>query len=466
MASRLPNVLLITVDCLRPDHLGCYGYARDTSPKIDKLASQGTLFTEAISCGGNTASAFPSILASALPPLHVDEHKRIIQRNTTLAEAFGEAGYGTAAFTSNPFLSQLWSYNKGFDKFDEGWRDTPRFWIVREWLVDKVLSAISNKMFLGFLAKLDKYADSVSFALSGNPITHAEQTSEEAFSWLNSHNKSFFLWLHYMDVHAPYMPPPRYVSQFHGKGISRYQISALWRKSATDPTQLSPSEVATLQDLYDASIRYVDDNIGWFLRKAESRLENTILIFTADHGDEFGEHGRAGHLTLYDGIIHVPLIIKGSRIKAGAIIREEVSLLDLAPTIVALAGLREVDTFHGKPFVPLMRGVRGTAKGAVSVITSPSSEQQTILAYRMPKWKYIRTESTLFPNRVLTEELYNLKDDPGEKANLIWLETDEVRKFKLEAINALEQFKKSKMEQSTSFEKSRIKDRIKKLPKL
>jgi len=466
MSQVKPNVLLITVDCLRHDHLGCYGYTRDTSPNIDKLASQGTLFAEAISCGGNTASAFPSILASALPPLRADEHKKIIQQSTTLAEIFGEAGYHTAAFTSNPFLSQLWNYNKGFDKFDEGWENTPRFWIVREWLVGKVLQTISNKMLLSFLAKLDKYADSVSFALSGNPITHAEQTSEEAFSWLNSHNKSFFLWLHYMDVHPPYMPPPRYVNQFHGKGISRYQISALWRKSAVDPAQLSPLEMATLQDLYDASIRYADDNIGWLLRKAESRLENTIIIFTADHGDEFGEHGRAGHLTLYDGIIHVPLLVSGPGIKAGTVVRNQVSLLDLAPTIVTLAGLKKVDTFHGKPLVPLMGGGRSTTKGAVSVIISPGSEQQRIFAYRTPKRKYIRTESTVLPDRVLAEELYNLKDDPGETTNLIGLETDEAREFKLEATAALKQLEKSKMEQSTSFETLRVKGKIKRLPKL
>jgi len=467
MAGRLPNVLLLTVDCLRPDHLGCYGYTRNTSPNMDKLAAQGTLFTEAISCGGNTPSAFPSILASALPPLHVDEHKKIIQQSTTLAEMFGEAGYRTAAFTSNPFLSQLWSYNKGFGKFDEGSLDAPRFWAVRERLVEKVLSAMSNKLPLGFLAKLDKYARSLFYVVfGGSPTTPAEQTSKGAFSWLNSHHKNFFLWLHYMDVHAPYMPPPQYVKQFHGKGVSRYRMSALWRKSAADPTQLSPSEVATLLDLYDASIRYVDDSIGWLLRKAGSRLKNTIIIVTADHGDEFGEHGKAGHLTLYDGIVHVPLLISGPKIESGAIVKNQVSILDLAPTIVALAGLKQADTFYGKPMIPLMKGEGKATKGVISAAIPPGAERELILAYRTPKWKYIRTESTVFPNSVLAEELYNLRDDPGETANLIGLETDEVRKFKLEAINALEQLKKSKIEHSTSFEKLRVRDRLKKLPKL
>jgi arylsulfatase A-like enzyme len=337
---------------------------------------------------------------------------------------------------------------------------------MREWLVEKVLSAMSNKLPLGFLAKLDKYARSLFYVLGGSPTTPAEQTSKGAFSWLNSHHKNFFLWLHYMDVHAPYMPPPKYVNQFHGKGVSRYRMSALWRKSAADPTQLSPSEVVTMQDLYDASIKYVDDSIGWLLSKARSRLKNTIIIFTADHGDEFGEHGKAGHLTLYDGIVHVPLLISGPGIESGAMVRNQVSLLDLAPTIVALTGLKKVDTFCGKPMIPLTKGGDKATRGVISTAIPPGAEQKLILAYRTPRWKYIRTESTVFPNSVLAEELYNLRDDPGETVNLIGLETDEVRKFKLEAINALEQLKKSKIEHSTSFERLRVKNKIKKLPKL
>ncbi|MBA7618539.1 hypothetical protein ES703_25869 [subsurface metagenome] len=119
MKSDAPNVILLTIDCLRFDHLGCYDYWRDTSPNIDNLASRGALFLEAISNGGMTPSAFPSILASALPPLEAAEDREILRRSTTLAELLKKAGYHTAAFHSNPFLARPFHYGKGFDAFDD-----------------------------------------------------------------------------------------------------------------------------------------------------------------------------------------------------------------------------------------------------------------------------------------------------------------------------------------------------------
>ena len=114
-----PNILLLTIDCLRADHLGCYGYSRDTSPNIDRLASKGALFLEAISNGGRTPASFPSILASQLPPLEWEEHKQIMQRAPTLAGILKKAGYQTAAFLSNPFLTKFFHYDKGFNVFED-----------------------------------------------------------------------------------------------------------------------------------------------------------------------------------------------------------------------------------------------------------------------------------------------------------------------------------------------------------
>jgi arylsulfatase A-like enzyme len=466
MITPKPNVLLVTIDCLRYDHLGCYGYTRDTSPNIDKIASKGALFRQAISNGGNTPSAFPSILASILPPLDTDEHKTIIKRHTTLAEVFRDAGYRTAAFNSSPWLNRLWSYSNGFDTFDEGWGDTPKFWILRMWLAERVVKAISNKLILSFLAKLDKYVDSFSFAFRGKaPCTTAEQTSSQALSWLNSHNNHFFLWLHYIEAHAPYMPPQKFIKQFRKKPLGDYKMSALWRRSATEPDSLTSSEIGALIDSYDACIRYIDDSIGWLLANAGNRLKNTIIVVTADHGDEFGEHTKMGHLTLYDHIIHVPLIVAGPGIEPGLSVKGQVESIDLAPTLAELAGLDKPATFKGR-LLPLVKSENQVARGVVSVALPPGVEPKVIFSYRTPQWKYIRTESLADPQTVLVEEVYNLQNDPEETVNLNSLEAEEIQEFKHEALKAIVQVKQRKLAEMTVFEAERVREKIKKLAKL
>jgi len=465
MDKARPNVMLITIDSLRFDHLGCYGYSRDTSPNIDRLAATGTLFSEAISSGGETPSAFPSILASALPPTQYNECKTIMQHQTALAEVLGKAGYSTAAFNSNPFLTCLYGYNKGFYKFEEGW-DTPKIWIMREWLVEKVSSRKPSQSLLQFLAKLDKYFESISFTLGGHPTLPAEQISAQSLSWLKKQKGNFFLWLHYMSVHNPYMPPSRYLRQLNAKPVSRQKMSSLWRKLTIGPKALSKAEMMTVNDLYDASIGYVDDAIGQLLDKVGKQLENTIIIVTGDHGDEFGEHGKAGHMTLYDGIVHVPLVINGPKVKVGAVVKTQVGLLDLAPTIIDLIGMDKVTAFHGESLLGVMKGKPKTKRGVVSTLPAISA-QEVIIAYRTPDWKYIRTESTTIPDEILTEEIYNLKDDPGETVNLAGRETAAAEKFKAEAATAISELKKTKTEEFTTIiEKERVKRKLGRLAKL
>jgi arylsulfatase A-like enzyme len=473
MTKQPLNVLLITIDCLRYDHLGCYGYKRDTSPNINKIASRGMLFRQAISNGGNTSNAFPSILASALPPLYSSEHKTIIKQHTTLAEIFKKAGYHTAAFHSNPFLTRLRNYNKGFDIFDEGWGDAPWFWKSRIRVAEialKIVSRMVSKKLMNFLSNAANYIDSFLFVSRvGHPFVSAEQISTCAVSWLKSHNKNFFLWLHYMDAHVPYMPPQEYIKQFGKKPMSRRKMLKLWHKSRWSPEKLSPAELETVIALYDACVKHVDDSLGWLFSAAGSRLENTIIIVTADHGDEFREHGKMSHLTLYDGIIHVPLIIAGPGLKPGSSVSKQVELMDLAPTLVDLVGLGKPATFNGQTLLPLMRGKNVEDKGVVSVVSSsgalgrPDVWLHLTFSYRTPRWKYIRVETLAPPHSLISEEIYNLQDDPGEKRNLNSHETPEIIRFKLKAAKAIEKLRKEKVRDLTRFEVRRVKKIAKKL---
>ena len=467
MEVNVPNIVLLTIDCLRFDHLGCYGYWRDTSPNLDNLASRGMLFLEAISNGGMTFYSFPSILASALPPLEGAEHREILQRSTTLAELLKEAGYRTAAFHSNPFLTRFFNYGKGFDTFEDG-LDKLSVRNLKSKLGNKLRSLRALKFgssAIEFLAKLWRLFDHFSsLVVNGLPYTRGEELTGQAIQWLAAHRGRFFLWLHYMDVHRPYMPPPEYLSQFRTQPVSRRKMVALFHKLVEKPSQLSPPEVATLVDLCDADIKYVDDTVGRLLDGLGDDLSNTIVIVTADHGEQYGEHGKFHLGTLYDETIHVPLIMAGSGIKGGTLVKQQVSLIDLAPTIVDLVGIGNVSSFWGESLLPVVKGEREATNGTIS--TTSVSGGPRLIAYRIPGWKYILTESLDDGEVVVAEEVYDLKNDPGETKNLHGLDVEEAKRFELEARNKLLQFKQLKSEEKTAYERRRIKAKLNKLGKL
>jgi len=451
------NIILITIDSLRYDHLGCYGYARNTSPNIDSLAARGVKFLQAISNGGGTPTAFPPILASALPPLDRTESGAVLQRSATLAEVLKDAGYQTAAFHSNPFLSRLYGYSKGFDLYDDSFR---QFSLkrLRHWLrTAPKIARLRNRaipIFEPFLWHARHHS-----------LVNAEELISKSKSWVQTCQGRFFLWLHFMDVHHPYMPAAKYLNQFYDQPVSRRYMYSLWQKMRRKPNELSQPEIEMLIHLYDANIKYTDDIIGSLLVKLGNHLANTIMIITADHGDEFGEHGKFAHRSVYEALLHVPLIIAGPGIKGGTSVKQQVSLIDLAPTIAELVGISSPKSFHGQSLLPLIRGETRSAEYTISTQFEPDSEKAQI-SYRTPNWKYIRSESLDSSGLVLKEEVYNLINDPGETKNLHGTDLEEVRRFHAEAINKLSQFKQLKVEESTDYEKQRIKTKLSKLRKL
>ncbi len=456
---RLPNVILITIDCLRFDHLGCYGYSRNTSPNIDNLASQGALFLEAISNGGRTPDSFPSILASQLPPIDSKEYEQIMQQSLTLAELLRDAGYQTVAFHDNPFLSRFYHYNNGFDIFEDnlGIEDGDNQQGIKHLLSGKVDILMKMKIRLKSIFNL------LLFLLEKRNDITAEKLTNQAISQLNTSSNSFFLWLHYMDTHHPYLPPLEYVDKVCNRHISKFQLVSLYAKQlkslkgsyADRIKQFSPAGIDTLVDLYDANIRYVDDNIGVLLNNLRDNFENTVIVITADHGDAFGEHDTLGHSsTLYDELLHVPLIIAGQGIKAGAVVNEPVELIDLAPTITALVGFSNVKNFHGRNLLPVIEGNLGIAEGIITTRLIPES-QQRVISYRTTSWKYIRTESMGNSNVTLSEEIYDLKKDSRESYNLHYSQDNRITTFKQEALKNVKEFKLQK-------EKEEIKARFRK----
>ncbi|MCD6600296.1 MAG: sulfatase [Dehalococcoidia bacterium] len=456
-----PNILLITIDALRRDHLGCYGYNRNTSPNIDALASRGVQFMEAISNGGFTASSFPAIMASALPPIEKFGGKTILENNITIAEIFKEAGYHTAAFHCNPLLSHFYGYQKGFDAFDDSFQRLNR-WRVRMWIRRKAHLLGRSMARIVHIASLIMQP-LLSRALP-RPIVSAEEITDKSLQWLGSNSGNFFLWLHYMDVHEPYLPTKKYLRRFSDKPVKQKLMTSLGEKRQKSPGKLSADDIKTIIDLYDADINYADEQIGVLLERMGKRLENTIVIITADHGDEFGEHGVFGHKTVYDNLLRVPLIVTGPGINMGIMVKGQAGLIDLSPTILEMVGIKKPGTFLGKSLWPsICSGQAIGEEGVISTVVNDRLRQRRI-SYRIPGWKYICTES-LNDGCLLGEEVYDLRGDPGETNNLYGVNNDEADKFELEARKKIAQFKHLKAEGKTDYEKAAVKAKMKSLKK-
>jgi len=449
-----PNIILITIDALRYDHLGCYGYHRNTSPNIDALASRGVKFTQAISNGGQTPQSFPAILASALPSLSRPKGKAILGKDIMLAELLREADYHTAAFHSNPYLSKFYGYNRGFDVFDDklsgfslrGARLRLRAQNAPDTLVGRIRGRVG------------KIIRPTMMKITDRPIVTANETTNKATSWLKVNKGKFFIWLHYMDVHNPYLPASKYVRYFYEKTIGQKEMVALNRKMINKADKMSPFEIETIISLYDAEVRYVDEAVGMLLDKLENYQDNTLVIISADHGDEFGEHGKFGHHTLYEGILRVPLIIAGPDIKEGKVVKQQVSLIDLAPTIVELLGIKSPVTFHGKGLLPIIRGEKEIEIETISTYVDPFVERRSI-ACRTPGWKYICNE-ILDSGLELGEEIYDLRKDPREINNMHGGINHEANAFELEAKRKIAKFKQSKIEEATGYEGKEISAKI------
>ncbi|MBI4879590.1 MAG: sulfatase [Planctomycetes bacterium] len=383
-AAVRPNVVLVSIDTLRADRLGAYGHDRPTSPFIDSLAERSVLFEQAFSQSPKTAPSHMSLLTGLYPEAHGVENygesgnARLSASVPTLASVFREHGYRTAAHTAGGNVRGELGFDQGFLVYED--RGT------------------EEAIFARARAAIAEYADA-----------------------------PFFLFVHTYAVHDPYLPPERYREQFVSpsyRGGVKSTERDLFRAGAKSFADLhrefwenvdrdSAEDLQHLKNLYDASIRWADDLVAGLWQEIEARSlgERTLFILTSDHGEEFLEHDRFQHDSLYQEVLHVPLIFRlppGSGI-APRRIREVVSQIDFMPTVLDLAGIAPPPLIQGRSLAPLMRG----EAPADSLVWSqwPQSQQH---ALRLERWKYIQRTAT----QPAQEELYDLQDDPGETQDL------------------------------------------------
>jgi len=296
-----PNVLLIVVDTLRNDHLGCYGYSRNTSPNVDRLARDSVRYDRAISQAPWTAPSVASLLTSQYPGvLGIEDEASILEDDwVVLPEVLREHGYTTAGVVSHIYCSSRWNFDQGFDTFDE-----------------------SN--------------------IAGHNDSTSADVTYEALSFLDNRTEApFFLFLHYFDPHDTYLEHRQFLfpSDEEYRGPVREALTA--DRLRTLPEDLQPEDIAEIVRRYDSEIAFTDHHIGKVLDRLRDLdlYDDTLIVFTADHGEEFREHGNFRHgYTLYDELINVPLIIKYPD-RGGEVVDDTVALLDVYPTILDVAGI-------------------------------------------------------------------------------------------------------------------------------
>jgi arylsulfatase A-like enzyme len=377
-----PNVLLVTVDTLRADRLSGYGYARKTSPYLDSLAESGVRFERAYATSSWTAPSLASLVTSLDPTVHGVEHghldDQLIVRQEVLpesvpllAEELRAAGYRTFGVTANTHLYGRFGFDRGFDRYE----------------------------CLGFL-----------------DAAVVLRTLQEWRDGIIGGAAPWFLWVHLLDPHAPFVPrKPAIREYFPG-------FRPLWRpvRGVIDPEDYKRfgAEKGTrlhelINALYDGEIAFTDAAI----REVAAMVgvgDGDLVVVTADHGEEFLDHGSFGHgKTLFEEVIRVPLILRlPGRAHAGRVVRGAVSLLDVFPTVLDVVGAPAPPDIQGSSLLPRLAG--GAPTDAVVTVTLSRFVPLGMDSITRGSWKYIRHR--VDPERRM---LFDLASDPGETANLV-----------------------------------------------
>jgi arylsulfatase A-like enzyme len=458
------SVLLVTVDCLRADHVGFMGYDRPTTPFLDSLAGETFVFPAALVGGAPTYYSFPSILASRYPLALGRDQLGLAPGESSLASVLMEAGYATAAFCAgNPYLSRRFGYEQGFDKFQdflsaeigplaEGAPVVPRNG-GRASRLNRRLEEASHR-----LGPVGAVYDELYFQYCQRWATPAARSLDElrrfpaadvivneALSWLASVGDApFFLWLHLMDPHSPYYPTQSALESMRRGQMTPFRaryLNSFWNRVDLAPHRLSRHRDEIIA-LYDAGVRWVDAQMSRLVDalRGTNRWDECVFAFTADHGEEFLDHGGCYHppARLMEEVMHVPLLLRVPGTAPKALSKSPFSLLHLAPTLLDAANVPSPDAFQGRTHWPQVRaGVDWDAPAIAECIagcTNPFHPDNRlgprVLVVREARYKLMLHFDPP------AERLYDLEADPREQSPLPAGAEKGVRRRLLEAARA------------------------------
>jgi arylsulfatase A-like enzyme len=325
-ASPPKNVILINIDTLRGDRLGFNGYQRNTSPFLDELAAEGALFRRCYSTWPQTKPSVASLMTGLYPSAHgTTKRPNVSLGLPTLAESLRDAGYITAAVVTNPHLSPGFGFDQGFGTY---------IYIRTQYKKSAAKKITDTKLEVQEGTVVQFREDK---GTSGRGYASGESVNAAALEWVDQYQDSdpYFLYLHYMDVHSPYVSPEPYRSMFVE------EVARNLYRNGPPEEEVTARDLEYMNAIYDGQIRYLDHLISNLFEALGSRgrLKETMVIVVADHGDEFLEHGGFGHgASLHHELTYVPLFFWGQGTKQG--VHDQVaSIIDLFPTICDLLGL-------------------------------------------------------------------------------------------------------------------------------
>jgi arylsulfatase A-like enzyme len=427
MINKMPNVLLIIMDSVRASHLSCYGYLRETSPVIDRIAREGVLYEKAISVSSWTLPVHGSLFTGLYPSTHglMVSKDALPDDLPTLATQLKSQGYQTASFSNNPYISDITKLTKGFDRVEDLWRVSKPHGIER-----KKISKIKEKLerfgspaepLIWMISYLQRIR-SIWKRRKNEQDNGAHLANEKIASWLQEvwdRSKPFFIYVNYMETHEPYNPPSSYQRRFMPKRYSPLRVArvgnqeSILKRNARRRLQ----DLEILRALYDGEIGYLDSKIGELLDFIDSMgiMDETVIIITSDHGDSLGEHNQIGHrVALYDELLHVPLVIRYKPyFPSGTRIGQQVSLIDLYPTILELSGVNLNQNSPNAFFNLLEPPSKESRPFVIAENKKPKSYQGVVeQMVRTEEFKYIWKSND-------QHELYDLINDPEELHNIV-----------------------------------------------
>lgn len=359
-----PNVLLVSMDMLRADHVSAYGYGRKTTPAIDALAGRGSRFAEAISTAPWTLPAHTALFTSLVDSVHgVNDGAGVAlaPQVETLAEQFLGEGYATAGFYAGPYLHGAYGLGQGFEtyRYCAPYADEYDAADVEAW-------------------GSDPKAQRRSHHGATNPLVYG--AAEE---WLQQvpAGRPFFAFVHLWDAHYDFTPPAPYDTMFTDPAYGGWVTGEEFFFDQRIHAGMDPADLAHLVALYDGEIRWTDAHLRKLLDELErlGRLDNTIVVLVSDHGTELFDHGSKGHRrNLYDESLRVPLVMAGPGVPVGKVFEGQVSLIDVAPTLLDLCGFTAMQGAMGRSLGGLWRGEEWPERDAISELFADGNRLRSV----------------------------------------------------------------------------------------
>lgn len=395
------NILYVTVDALRADHV-----IELVMPACRSFVDDSVSYTQCYANGPGTPWSFPALLSSRYSggiegfgiPAAGDGHP-------TLAEVLRDNGYATAGFTDNRFASSDYNYDRGIEAMDDAGATT-------SW---KRLKQAVRQRFdhdgIVYQSLLRSYhlVDDLALDLSGKEsrFVRAEPLVDRLLDWVDAQNDDWFAWIHPMDAHAPYEAPERYQLEYLDEAVPRRRSQELARKATHHPEELSDAEWELQRRLYRAECAYLDEQLGRLFEEiADDAEEETVVVFTADHGEMHGEHGLGGHpQQFWEEVIHVPCAISVPG-RSAERFDGQMGLVDLPPTVLDSIDVERPDTWHGRSMLPAVDG-EGDEREHVFVDVGAELNRDLAGLRRADGWKLLRHDPA-------GELLLDLESNPEE----------------------------------------------------